>query len=90
MNAFEALRVEEAAGIADDQAAVDVVARHGIPAACGKRFCAVADELAAVENFFDVRDASSTSERLRADRIADSAYSRPMTRPIETRLLERP
>ena len=54
MNAFEALRIEEAAGVTDDEAAVDVVARHGIPAARGERFCAVADEFAAVENFLDV------------------------------------
>src|SRR3984957_3145350 len=55
VNAFEALRIEEAAGIAYEGAAVDVIARHGIPAARGKRFRAVADELAAVENFSDVR-----------------------------------
>src|SRR5580704_14692531 len=55
VNAFEALRVEEAAGIADDQATVYVIARHGIPAAGGERLRSVADEFAAIENFFDVR-----------------------------------
>src|SRR4029077_4916481 len=49
MNSFEALRIEEAAGIADDQNAVDGVARHRVPAAVGQRFCSVTDQLPAIE-----------------------------------------
>src|SRR5271169_6298820 len=44
VDAFEALGVEEAARIADDEGTVDVSARYGVPATVGKRLCAVADE----------------------------------------------
>ena len=43
VDAFEALRVEEAAGVADDEGAVDIISGHGVPAAGGEGFCAVAD-----------------------------------------------
>ena len=49
MNALEPLRIQEAAGIADDEAAIHIIARHGIPAAVGQRLRAVAHQLAAVE-----------------------------------------
>src|SRR6202050_707627 len=52
---FERLRVKKAARIADDEAAVDVIARHGIPAAGGEGLRAVAAEVAAVEVLFDLR-----------------------------------
>ena len=55
VNSLEALRIQQAGGIADDQAAVHVAARHRIPAAVGNRFRAVADELAAFENLLDER-----------------------------------
>src|SRR5580704_16476853 len=47
VDAFQALGIQYASGIADDEAAVDVIARHGIPAAVGDGFRAVTDELAA-------------------------------------------
>src|SRR5262249_45746652 len=55
MDAFEALGIEKTAGIADDEHAVHGVAWHGVPAAVRKGFCAIADEFAAVENFFQER-----------------------------------
>src|SRR6266852_2845122 len=51
VNAFEALRIEEAGGIPDDQAAVHIGPRHGIPSTCGNGFCSVADQLASLEKF---------------------------------------
>ena len=53
MNSLEPLRIEKTAGVADDQAAVNIRPRHGIPSAGGNGFCAIADELAAFENIFD-------------------------------------
>ena len=55
MNAFQALRIQQASGITDDESAVHVGARHGIPAAVRNGFCAVANELAAVQDFLDER-----------------------------------
>src|SRR5262245_58479820 len=55
MNAFEALRVEKTASVADDKRAVCGVARHGIPTAVRQGFRTVANELAAFENLFAVR-----------------------------------
>ena len=55
MDALEALRIKEAAGIADDEDAVDGVARHGVPPAVGEGFCAVTDEFSALEIFFEMR-----------------------------------
>src|SRR5579859_3158806 len=55
VDAFEALRIEEAAGIADDERAVYVSAGYGVPAAVGERLGAVADEFAALENFIEER-----------------------------------
>src|SRR4029077_8231952 len=50
VNAFEALGIQQACGITDDQAAVDKTFRHGIPAAVWDGLRAVANELAAFEN----------------------------------------
>jgi len=55
VDAFEALRIEEAAGIADDESAADVIAGRGVPAAVRQGFRAVADEFAAFEDFFEER-----------------------------------
>ncbi len=52
VNALEPLRIEKAGGIPDDQTAVHIRARHGIPSAGGNRFCAVADQPTAFENSF--------------------------------------
>ena len=53
MHAFQALGIKEAAGIADNEATIDIVARHRVPAAIGQRLCAVADQLAAFEDAAD-------------------------------------
>src|SRR5271169_1087774 len=55
VDAFEALGVEEAAGVADDEGAVNISARYSVPATVRERFGAVADEFAAFENFFEER-----------------------------------
>src|SRR5579864_4332194 len=55
VDAFETLRIEEAAGVADDEGAIDISAWYGVPAAVRERFCTVADEFAAFENFFEER-----------------------------------
>ena len=49
VNALEALRVEEAGGVADDHPAIAGQRRHRPPSAIGQRLCAVADHLAALE-----------------------------------------
>src|SRR5215471_12948321 len=53
VNAFEPLRIEEAAGITDDEAAVDVGAWHRVPAPVGQRLRAITNELAAVEKLLE-------------------------------------
>ncbi len=50
VDAFESLRIEEAGCVADDEAAIDIGTRHGIPAAFGNRLGAVAHEFAAFED----------------------------------------
>ena len=55
VNALEALRIQQAGRIADDQPAVHILARHGIPAAVGNRLRAVAHQLAAFENALEER-----------------------------------
>ena len=50
VNALQPLRIQQARGIADDQPAVHVAARHRIPAAVGNRLRAIADQLAALQN----------------------------------------
>src|SRR2546429_392139 len=62
MNALEPLRIEEAAGIADDEAAVGISARHGVPAAIGQRLRTVTNKLAALEEFLVERAASAFGE----------------------------
>ena len=49
VDALQALRVEEARGVADEQEAVAVELRDGVEAARGNRLRAVADHLAAFE-----------------------------------------
>ncbi len=51
MNSLEALGIQQARRVTDDQPAIHISFRHGIPAAVGNGFCAVANELAAIENF---------------------------------------
>src|SRR5690242_1811409 len=53
MDALEALRIKEAAGIADDEAAVDVRPRDGVPATVRQRLGAVSHQLAAVEKLLE-------------------------------------
>ena len=50
MNALQTLRIQKAAGVTDYKAAIKIIAGHGIPAAIGQRFCAVANELSAFQN----------------------------------------
>src|SRR5262249_10333271 len=49
------LRVEKTAGIADDQATIEIIARHGVPAAVGQRFRTVAHEFSTVEDICNER-----------------------------------
>src|ERR1700675_3279442 len=55
VDSFEPLRIEETAGIADDQAAIEVISWHGVPATVGQRFCAVTHQVSGIENFFEER-----------------------------------
>src|ERR1700758_740143 len=50
VNAFEALRVEETGGVAEDHPSIAVDARHGEPASVREGFGSVANHFAAVEN----------------------------------------
>src|SRR5229473_7317126 len=55
VNALEALRIEKARGVADDQPAVHIGSRHRIPASIRNRLRAVTNQLSAVENAFQER-----------------------------------
>src|SRR5438034_5071238 len=55
VNALEALRIEKTARIPDDEAAVDIGARHGIPPAVGQRLRPIANELTAIEKSLEKR-----------------------------------
>src|ERR1019366_1645655 len=55
VDALEALRIKQAGRISDDQPAVHVSARHGIPAAVGNRLCSVTHQLAALQNALEER-----------------------------------
>ena len=50
VDSLEALGIQQARRIADDQATIHVTSRHGIPAAVGNRLRAVTNQLAAFEN----------------------------------------
>src|SRR5690348_16553072 len=55
VNALEALRIKEAAGITNDEATIHVSARHGVPAAVGQRLRTIANKLAAIEKLSEKR-----------------------------------
>src|SRR5215475_6269499 len=55
MDAFEALGIEETRRVADDECAIDRIARHGVPAAVRERLGTVPDQFAVFEDFLDVR-----------------------------------
>src|SRR5580698_5214384 len=55
MNSFEALRVEETGGVAENHPAIARDRRNRPPAAIRQRLCAVANHLAALEQLRDER-----------------------------------